>query len=87
MIFILNISYSQPYNHPTVGVAGEYVGACVVHGCGPFNYYDNGGLSGDYSSNINAVYRVFCPSVAGRCMRVTFNSFDVENYSWFFGLY
>ncbi len=83
MIFILNISYSQSYNHPTAGIAGEYVGACVVHDCGPFNYYDNGGLSSNYSDNINAVYRVFCPSVAGRCMRVTFNSFNTElNYDY-----
>lgn len=66
------------YTHPTVGIAGEYVGSCLVTDCGPSNYYDNGGAGGNYANNINNIYRVFCPNTAGRCMRVTFNSFDVE---------
>ena len=66
------------YTHPTTGIQGEYVGACLVSDCGPFTYADNGDLSGNYSNNI-ATYRVFCPSLAGNCMRVTFNSFSIEN--------
>lgn len=69
---------AQPYNHPTVGIQSEYVGSCLVSNCGPFNYFDNGGSGGNYSNNIASIYRVFCPSIAGNCMRVTFNSFDVE---------
>src|SRR5690606_20096980 len=46
--------------------------------CGPFNYFDNGGAGSNYSNNIGSIYRVFCPSIAGNCMRVTFNSFAVE---------
>ena len=66
------------YTHPTVGINSEYVGACLVADCGPSTYTDNGGAGGNYSNNINNIYRVFCPSAAGQCMRVTFNSFNVE---------
>lgn len=66
------------YTHPTAGIQGEYVGACLVSDCGPFTYADNGDLGGNYSNNV-ATYRVFCPSLAGNCMRVTFNSFSIQN--------
>lgn len=66
------------YTHPTVGINNEYVGSCLVADCGPFTYADNGNLSGNYSTNINQIYRVFCPDQAGQCMQVTFNSFNVE---------
>lgn len=69
---------AQTYTHPTTGIAGEYVGACLVSNCGPFTYTDNGGTASNYSSGINQIYRTFCPSVAGSCLRVTFNSFNVE---------
>lgn len=90
LLFILGFApihsaLAQPYYHPTVGIAGEYVGSCLVNDCGPFNYYDNGGPGGNYSNNINNIYRVFCPSIAGNCMRVTFNSFNLETYSSFWG--
>ena len=75
-------SFSQ-YTHPTVGINSEYVGSCLVSNCGPFTYRDNGGLGGNYALNINNIYRVFCPSVAGNCMSVTFSAFDVENgWDW-----
>lgn len=74
------------YTHPTAGIAGEYVGSCVVNNCGPFTYTDDGGAGGNYSNNINSIYRVFCPATAGRCMQITFNSFDVEPSSWFWGV-
>ena len=85
------------YTQPIVADAGgEKVGACLVNDCGPFTYTDDGGFSGNYSNNIdatgapnytpqNAVYRVFCPDVAGQCMRVTFNSFrtrDINDVLW-----
>lgn len=47
------------YTHPTAGIAGEYVGSCVVNNCGPFTYTDDGGAGGNYSNNINSIYRVF----------------------------
>lgn len=76
--FISLKASAQNYTHPTVGIQSEYVGACLVANCGPFNYYDNGGAGNNYSSGINQIYRVFCPNQAGMCMRVTFNSFNVE---------
>lgn len=73
-----SLSVFGQYNHPTTGIASEYVGTCLVANCGPSNYYDNGGAGSNYSNGINNVYRVFCPSVAGNCMRVVFNSFETE---------
>lgn len=71
------------YSHPTVGINGEYVGSCLVANCGPLTYTDNGGAAGNYSNNINNIYRVFCPSVAGNCMSVTFSSFNTESgFDW-----
>ena len=66
------------YTHPTTGINGEFVGSCLVSNCGPSTYTDNGGALGNYSSNIPMIYRVFCPSQAGNCMRVTFNSLALE---------
>lgn len=68
---------SAQYTHPTTGIQSEYVGACLVTNCGPATYTDNGGANGNYSNGV-AAYRTFCPSVAGNCMRVTFNSFWTE---------
>lgn len=69
--------------HPTVGIANEFVGSCLVSTSGPNNYYDNGGPSGNYSTNIGTalnggIYRVFCPDQAGQCMQVTFSAFSTE---------
>lgn len=66
-----------PYTQPTVGIQGEYVGACLVSTCSGL-YTDDGGTAANYSANINAIYRVFCPTNAGQCMQATFTSFDVE---------
>lgn len=66
------------YTHPTTGIQGEYVGSCLVANCGSATYTDNGGTGANYANNIGQIYRVFCPSVAGNCMHVTFNSFDTE---------
>lgn len=78
-ILTLPLGVLAQYTHPTAGIQNEYVGACVVMDCGPFTYTDNGGPSGNYSNNVNWIYRTFCPAMAGRCMRVTFNSFSTES--------
>jgi hypothetical protein len=68
------------YLMPTSGINNEYVGACLVSDCGPSIFTDDGGFGGDYSLNINQIYRVFCPDAAGQCMSVTFNSFITETF-------
>jgi hypothetical protein len=65
------------YTHPTTGQQNTYVGTNMVATCGG-TYTDNGGTGANYTNNINGVYRTFCPSSAGNCMRATFWSFDVE---------
>mgnify|MGYP001290646222 CR=1 FL=1 len=88
LLFILliftQVVNAQTYSHPTTGIAGEYVGACETATCSG-TYTDNGGSGSNYSNNINSIYRVFCPNTAGNCVRMTFNSFDVEPTFWFFG--
>lgn len=75
-ILICSFSMKAQFLHPTTGINSEYVGACETATCGG-TYRDNGNL-GNYSNNINLIYRTFCPNVAGQCMSVTFNSFDTE---------
>lgn len=70
-------SQAQIFTHPTTGIANENVGACEQATCTGI-YTDNGGLLGNYSNNINLVYRVFCPNTAGNCVRLTFTSFAME---------
>lgn len=70
---------AQTYTHPTTSIQGEFVGSCLEATCSG-TYRDNGNNS-NYSNNINQIYRVFCPNAAGQCLRVTFNSFDVEDES------
>jgi hypothetical protein len=65
------------YTHPTVGLQNTYVGTNMVSTCGG-TYTDNGGAGGQYSNNINRVYRTFCPNQAGNCLRATFWSFDLQ---------
>ncbi len=88
LLFILliftQVVNAQTYSHPTTGIAGEYVGTCETATCSG-TYTDNGGSGSNYSNNINAIYRVFCPNTAGNCVRLTFNSFDVEPSFWWFG--
>jgi len=82
-ILTLPLGVLAQYTHPTAGIQNEYVGTCLVSNCGPSTYTDNGGPTNNYSNDINFIYRTFCPSVAGNCMQVTFNSFDTEgNYDF-----
>lgn len=65
------------YSHPTAGMQNTYLGACMVSTCCA-NVYDNGGSGGNYSDNINQVYRTFCPSQPGNCIRANFTSMSIE---------
>ena len=80
VIFTFNVN--AQFNHPTTSIQSEYVGACLVSTCAA-TYFDNGGAGGNYSNDINNIYRVFCPNTAGQCLRVTFYSFNVENAGFF----
>lgn len=73
------------YLHPTQGQQGTYLGACMVNTCSGV-YQDDGG-AGNYSNNINRIYRTFCPDAPGKCVRATINSFILEGgsgcpYDW-----
>jgi len=75
------VSYSQTYTQPTLGIAGEYIGACMTATCTGTFTDDGGGGGGNYSNAINGIYRTFCPNAPGQCMRVCFNmiNFHVSN--------
>jgi len=70
--------FAQTYTHPTTGINSTYAGACMVNTCSG-TYYDNGGAGGNYAANINNIYRTFCPSTAGMCVRATFTSFSMND--------
>lgn len=74
---------AQTYNHPSVGLLNTFSGACPEATCSG-TYYDNGGVSGNYSNGINEIYQTFCPDSPGTCLRVNFSSWDMERY-WFWG--
>lgn len=81
LLFVLlssSIVFGQVYTHPTTGINSTYAGACMVNTCSG-TYYDNGGAGGNYAANINAIYRTFCPSTAGMCVRATFTSFSMND--------
>lgn len=69
---------AQTYTQPTTGINSTYAGACMVNTCSG-TFYDNGGAGGNYSPNINAIYRTFCPSTAGMCVRAAFTSFSMND--------
>lgn len=77
VVFIGISTLNAQFLHPTTGINGENVGACLTSTCGG-TYLDNGGAGGPYSNSINLTYRVFCPNTAGNCVRLTFTSFSME---------
>lgn len=78
VIFGQNNLIAQTYNHPTTGQQNTYIGDCPVNTCSG-TYYDNGGAGGNYTANINNVYRTFHPSSPGMCVRATFTSFSMND--------
>jgi hypothetical protein len=79
LIFLPSFIWSQTYLHGTTGIQGERVTHCLVSTCGG-TYLDNGGSAGNYSNNITGgLYRVFCPSTVGSCVRARFTSFRTES--------
>lgn len=80
ILFLLasSLTWGQTYTHPTIGINSTYAGACMVNTCSG-TYYDNGGAGVNYSPNINAIYRTFCPSTAGMCVRASFTSFSMND--------
>jgi hypothetical protein len=90
VIFIFTLLWgcflgAQTYYQSTAGVQNTYNGGCPVATCSG-TFYDDGGSAGNYSNNINAIYRVFCPNTAGKCLKISFTSFNVEG-AGFFGPY
>lgn len=77
---------AQTYVQSTAGVQSTYSGGCPVSTCSG-TFVDDGGASGDYSTSIGypyagGIYRVFCPDSPGKCLSVTFTSFNVEPYNY-----
>ena len=66
-----------------VFVASWQLSAQNTPGCGD-TFYDDGGATGDYSSNMNQTITI-SPDNAGDLVTVTFNSFDMEeNWDYMF---
>lgn len=65
------------YLQPIAGLQNANVGTCMVNTCSG-NYLDDGGSGANYSAGIPYVYRTFCPSTAGQCLRATFSSFSTN---------
>lgn len=70
----------EGWEHPTVGIQGTYNGGCMIPTCGG-NYYDDGGSAGNYSNDVDLIYRTFCPEQPNKCLKATFNSLDIDEVS------
>jgi len=72
---------SYCYYHPTTGINGSSVGECMTIISSPSIYYDDGGPSANYSTNIThggGIYRTFCPAGANQAIRATITSMDIH---------
>jgi hypothetical protein len=69
---------SSTFTQPTAGQQNAYVGVNMVNTCGG-TFTDNGGVNGNYSNSINNIYRTFCPSQAGNCLRANIWNLDLES--------
>jgi len=70
-------SSTATYTSPIVGLQRTYVGNNMVNTCSG-TFTDDGGINGNYSSNLNQYYRTFCPSTPRSCLRATFWSVDIQ---------
>ncbi len=61
------ILHAQNYNNP-----GGVIAACSGY------FYDSGGPSRNYADGEN-IATTFCPTAAGKCLSITFTSFDLES--------
>ncbi len=66
------------YTMGTVGLNSTYLSHNLVNTCSG-TLADNGDFSGNYSNNINSIYRVFCPNTAGNCERISFFSMNITS--------
>lgn len=69
------------YTMFTTGQQGTYAGGNMVNTCGA-TFADNGDFAGNYSNNINQVYRNFCPNTAGNCLRMNIYSMNLSSSDW-----
>lgn len=76
LVLFVCASAKAQFLHPTAGINSEFVGACETATCGG-TYQDAGGAA-NYPNSTNLIYRTFCPNTAGNCIRLTFNTFNVE---------
>jgi large repetitive protein len=73
----VNIDILAQYEAPTTGLYGTANGGCSI-GTNSGTYTDDGGVSSNYSNNINDIYQTFCPTTEGESMVITFTSFNTE---------
>lgn len=66
----------ETYLHPSTGYPGIRIGTCMVATCDG-NYYDDGGASAGYATNITNINRTFCPNAPYKAVRATINNLDV----------
>jgi len=71
------LTVSNIFTHQTTGaLPGIHLGTCMVNTCGG-TYYDNGGLSNPYSTNISNIYRTFCPNEPLKKVQATVSAIDI----------
>lgn len=66
-----------PYYHPITGMQNTKLGQCLVS-TNVGNYYDNGGPGMTYASDINNIFRTFCPSSPHYTIEATVENMSLE---------